>query len=125
MSEVNEQQLRELVQGGEGLTTEFKACRTQLNRDVYETVCAFINRHGGGTVLLGVEDSGVVAGVDPDAVDQIKKDFVVTIDKPPEDRARAHSARRPTADGRTGDGQTHDPGPRPARIARRRPRLPQ
>ena len=81
MSEVNEQQLRELVQGGEGLTTEFKACRTQLNRDVYETVCAFLNRHGG-TILLGVEDSGDVAGVDADAVDQIKKDFVVTINNP-------------------------------------------
>jgi len=78
---VNEQQLRELVQGGEGLTTEFKACRTQLNRDVYETVCAFLNRHGG-TILLGVEDSGDVAGIAPDAVDQIKKDFVVTINNP-------------------------------------------
>ena len=49
----NERQLIKLIRKGEGINLEFKACRNQLNRDVYETVCAFLNRHGG-TILLGV-----------------------------------------------------------------------
>ncbi len=57
---ITEQQLRDLIHQGEGISTEFKACRAQLSRDVYETVCAFLNRHGG-TILLGVQDSGKVA----------------------------------------------------------------
>jgi len=56
---VSEHQLRELIKEGEGLTGEFKTCRDQLSRDVYETVCAFLNRHGG-TLVLGVQDSGEV-----------------------------------------------------------------
>ncbi|MDR1978647.1 MAG: ATP-binding protein, partial [Synergistaceae bacterium] len=47
--------LKELIQKGEGVDLEFKTCRNQLNRDVYETVCAFLNRYGG-TILLGVRD---------------------------------------------------------------------
>jgi len=61
--------------------SEFKTCRNQINRDVYETVCAFLNRHGG-TLLLGVKDSGEVQGVDHDAIQQIKKDFVTAINNP-------------------------------------------
>jgi ATP-dependent DNA helicase RecG len=43
---VNENQILELIRRGEGLDLEFKTCRNQINRDVYETVCAFLNRHG-------------------------------------------------------------------------------
>jgi len=72
--DATEQKLLALIRKGEGLDLEFKTCREQLNRDVYETVCAFLNRHGG-TLLLGVRDSGEVQGIDPDAVEQIQKDF--------------------------------------------------
>ncbi len=77
----NERKLAELIQQGEGLTLEFKECRNCLNRDVYETVCAFLNQHGG-TLLLGVQDHGQVRGIEPDAVAQIKKDFVTAINNP-------------------------------------------
>jgi len=70
-----------LIRKGEGLDLEFKACRNQLNRDVYETVCAFLNRHGG-TLLLGVQDNGVIQGIEPDAAAQIRKDFVTAINNP-------------------------------------------
>jgi predicted HTH transcriptional regulator len=70
--------LNVLIKKGEGISVEFKECRRTLNRDVYETVCAFLNRHGG-TLLLGVGDAGEVTGVDPDSVEQIKKDFVTAI----------------------------------------------
>jgi len=70
--------LKALIKQGEGISVEFKECRRTLNRDVYKTVCAFLNRHGG-TLLLGVSDAGEVTGVDPDSVEQMKKDFVTAI----------------------------------------------
>jgi ATP-dependent DNA helicase RecG len=71
----------EMIQQGEGISTEFKTCRNRLNRDVYETVCAFLNRHGG-TLLLGVTDAGRVQGIDPEDINRIKKDFVTAINNP-------------------------------------------
>jgi len=49
--------LKALIKQGEGISVEFKECRRTLNRDVYKTVCAFLNRHGGD-LLLGVSDTG-------------------------------------------------------------------
>ena len=77
----NEQQLIELIRKGEGIGLEFKACRKQITRNVYETVCAFLNRYGG-TILLGVTDSGDIQGVEEGVVARIKKDFVNTINNP-------------------------------------------
>ncbi|MBU0995718.1 MAG: putative DNA binding domain-containing protein [Proteobacteria bacterium] len=77
----NARQLIEMIHKGEGIDLEFKTCRKQLNRDVYETVCAFLNRHGG-TILLGVTDAGDIQGIEKNAVAQIKKDFVTTINNP-------------------------------------------
>ncbi len=73
--ETNEHQLKALIAKGEGLVIEFKACRNQLPKSVYETVCSFLNRHGG-TLLLGVQDDGKVQGIAPEAVDRIHKEFV-------------------------------------------------
>ena len=77
----SERQLIQLIRKGEGIDLEFKTCRSQLTRGVYETVCAFLNRHGG-TILLGVTDSGNIQGIARDAASQIKKDFVTTINNP-------------------------------------------
>jgi len=79
--DTSERQLTEMIRQGEGISLEFKACRSQLSRDAYDTVCAFLNRHGG-TILLGVTDSGRVQGIDPDTVNRIKKDFVTAINNP-------------------------------------------
>jgi ATP-dependent DNA helicase RecG len=79
--DIKERQLKELIQKGEGLDLEFKTCRSHLSRDVYETVCAFLNRHGG-TILLGVQDGGAGKGIEPAAVAQIRKDFVTAINNP-------------------------------------------
>ncbi|MBC8430862.1 MAG: putative DNA binding domain-containing protein [Desulfobacterales bacterium] len=73
--------LKALIKQSEGISVEFKECRRTINRDVYATVCAFLNRHGG-TLLLGVSDAGAVTGVDSDCVGQIKKDFVTAINNP-------------------------------------------
>lgn len=73
--------LKALIKQGEGISVEFKECRRTLNRDVYKTVCAFLNRHGGD-LLLGVSNAGAVTGVDPDCVGQIRRDFVTAINNP-------------------------------------------
>ena len=77
----SEHQILKLIHQGEGWSTEFKSCRSQINRDIYETVCAFLNRCGG-TILLGINDSGEVTGVDVEAMAQIKKDFVTGMNNP-------------------------------------------
>jgi ATP-dependent DNA helicase RecG len=61
------EQLKSIIRDGEGLTIEFKECTYQGNKDVYETVCAFLNR-SGGHIILGVDDNGNVTGIDPGAL---------------------------------------------------------
>ncbi|MFH1471831.1 MAG: RNA-binding domain-containing protein [Nanoarchaeota archaeon] len=60
---------------------EFKECKTEINKGVYETVCAFLNR-SGGELLLGVNDRGKITGIEKDYIEQIKKDFVTAINNP-------------------------------------------
>ena len=78
---INEHELLKLIQSGENLTLEFKESKNCVTRSVYESVCAFLNRHGG-TILLGVQDSGNVQGIDQDAIGKIKKDFINSINNP-------------------------------------------
>lgn len=75
------ERLKALLAKGEGIDVEFKTCREQLSRNVYETVCAFLNRHGG-TILLGVRDDGFPEGIEPAALAQIRKDFITAINNP-------------------------------------------
>ena len=51
--------ISDLIVGGEGATVDFKR---SLARDLGRELCAFANA-AGGTVLLGVTDSGTVVGV--------------------------------------------------------------
>jgi len=78
---VREKRVQALIGQGEGLRVEFKKCKAVLNRDVYETVCAFLNR-SGGDLLLGVEDDGTVAGIDAGQVQRIKNDFTTAVNNP-------------------------------------------
>ena len=63
------------------MTVEFKQSHNKLNRDVFESVCAFLNRNGGH-LFLGVEDKGEVVGVTKDAIDKVKKDFITSMNNP-------------------------------------------
>lgn len=73
--------IRTLLDGGESITVEFKESKTDLNKDVFESVCGMLNRLGGH-LLLGVKDNGEVVGVEPSCVDKIKKNFVTSINNP-------------------------------------------
>ena len=70
-----------LIQGGEGISAEFKESFTSITKDVYDTVCSFSNREGGH-ILLGVCDDGSIPGISPTAVSRIKSEFVTTINNP-------------------------------------------
>lgn len=67
-----------MIRQGEGITVEFKKSRTEVTKDVYETVCAFSNRDGGH-IFLGVKDNGTILGIEEDKIDKVKKEFVTTI----------------------------------------------
>jgi len=64
-----------ILKKGERLSVEFKKAKNKLPENLFDTVCAFLNRNGG-TVLLGVTDNGIIEGVDVDAVQQMKKDII-------------------------------------------------
>lgn len=78
---MQEKQIMELLNKGEGINIEFKESRNKLNRDVFETVCAFLNRDGGH-LFLGVDDDGTILGIDEDSVGKIKDNFVSLMNNP-------------------------------------------
>ena len=76
-----ETMIKNLIKHGESLCVEFKECNSELSKNVFETVCAFLNR-SGGELLLGVNDKGIVTGIKPEAVTKIKNNFVVAMNNP-------------------------------------------
>ena len=73
--------LKQIISKGENLKVEFKTSQTKINKDLYETICAFLNR-AGGDIFLGIDDNGNIIGVDKNSIESIKKDFVTTINNP-------------------------------------------
>lgn len=73
--------LKTLLKIGETITIEFKRCGNKIESDVYETVCAFLNRFGGD-ILLGVLNDGTVNGVSENAAPQLIKNFIKCIGNP-------------------------------------------
>lgn len=66
---------------GETVAVEFKRCGNGIESDVYETVCAFLNRFGGD-VFLGVLDDGTVMGIPEKAAVDMIKNFVSCVSNP-------------------------------------------
>ena len=50
---MTESEILKIIDQGEGITVEFKSATKGLPENLFETVCAFLNRNGG-TVLLGI-----------------------------------------------------------------------
>lgn len=76
-----ESKIRSIVKQGEGLRVEFKECNSALSKNIFETVCAFLNR-SGGELLLGVTDRGSIAGIKVESINKIKNNFVVAMNNP-------------------------------------------
>ena len=66
--------VKTLLKNREKIRIEFKRARTSVPENLFETVCAFLNREGG-SILLGVNNEGNVTGVDPEVVDQMCSDI--------------------------------------------------
>ena len=50
---MNPKYIQQLIKQGEGITLEFKTAQHEIPKNIFETVCAFLNRIGG-TILLCV-----------------------------------------------------------------------
>ncbi len=68
---MTESKLKKILTAGEGIGVEFKESKNALPENVFESVCAFLNRIGGD-LLLGVKNSGTITGIDPGKIEQIK-----------------------------------------------------
>lgn len=76
-----ESKIRSIIKRGEGLRVEFKECNSVLSKNIFETVCAFLNR-SGGELLLGVTDRGSIVGIKSESIKKIKNNFVVAMNNP-------------------------------------------
>jgi len=66
--------IQHIIHQGEGLTIEFKRATGQLPSNLFETVCAFLNR-SGGNILLGVNDDKTIEGVNQKQAETLCKNF--------------------------------------------------
>ena len=73
--------LIKIIEQGESISVEFKQSRNKLNKNVFESVCAFLNRHGGH-LFLGVDDNGTIVGIKEDATADIINNFVTQCNNP-------------------------------------------
>ena len=80
VEKINEE-LMEIIRAGEGVTTEFKKANNKLPQNLFETICAFLNRNGGN-IFLGVADDGKITGVDKNCISEMKKDFANLCNNP-------------------------------------------
>lgn len=73
--------IERLLSQSEGINLEFKQSLNQLPSDVFESVCAFLNRQGGH-LLLGVRNDGTPIGVNEEATDSLQRDFASLSNNP-------------------------------------------
>jgi len=66
---------------GETSSVEFKRCGGEVEHDVFESICAFLNRFGGD-VYLGVLNDGTVEGVNAANAAAMMKNIVNVIGNP-------------------------------------------
>ncbi len=78
---MKEKDIIKLIETGESINIEFKESKTSPTKDVYQTICAFLNRIGG-YILLGVKNNGEIIGVNPENVSKIKKEIVTSANNP-------------------------------------------
>ncbi len=75
------EKINDILQKGEGIEVEFKTSQFELNKDAFESICAFLNRKGGH-LLLGVKNDGIVEGVIEGCVRDIVNNIVTNANNP-------------------------------------------
>jgi ATP-dependent DNA helicase RecG len=69
------EKFKDILQKGESIDIEFKTSQFELNKDTFQSICAFLNRRGGH-LLLGVKNDGTVEGILEDCVQDIVNNIV-------------------------------------------------
>ncbi len=59
--------IKNILSQGEGIRNEFKQSREKLPDNLFETICAMLNR-SGGDIILGADNDGNITGVDAEMV---------------------------------------------------------
>ena len=68
-------ELKHITKQREKRTIEYKEAYSELPGNLFETVCAFLNRDGG-VIVLGAHDDGTITdGVSPRAIEQMCKNI--------------------------------------------------
>lgn len=75
---MNAEQIKIKISKLESIKIELKKCKEGLSKNVYDTVCSFLNRFGG-ELILGISDNGDITGINQKKISQIKKEFANTI----------------------------------------------
>jgi len=71
------EELKKYLKHRENERLEFKESKNKLDRSSFDTICAFLNNKGG-ILILGVDDNGIVKGINKDKIESIKKDIITT-----------------------------------------------
>ena len=69
------EQVKILLKQKENIRLEFKKARNKLPSNIFESICAMLNRDGGD-ILIGISDNGELIGVDTENVDEIVSQVV-------------------------------------------------
>lgn len=72
---MTQQELKILTKGREKRTLEYKKAWSDVPDNMFETVCAFLNRDGGVIVLGALDDGTILDGVNPKAAEQMCKNI--------------------------------------------------
>jgi len=78
---LSEEEIRLLIQSGEGLHIEFKEAQNGVPGTLYDTVSSFLNKEGG-IILLGITDDGTVLDLEEANLLQLKQDIVTALNNP-------------------------------------------
>ena len=79
LSMYKRQLIRELIQGNETQTVEFKKSLS-LQDKALESLCAFINTDlGYGEVIFGIDSNGNICGIEPGNIDSAQRSLVQTV----------------------------------------------
>jgi len=66
--------VKNLLKQKEGIRLEFKEAKEKLPENLFESICALLNREGG-SILLGVKDNGACAGVAPELIEKFSSEI--------------------------------------------------
>lgn len=72
---MTQEELKILIRGREKRTLEYKTAWNELPENLFETICAFLNRDGGVIVLGAQDDGSIIDGVNPRAAEQMCKNL--------------------------------------------------